>query len=117
MNKNNTIGTKIRNLRIANKLSQDAFGKKINRERSVISSYENGRRTPSIETLIAIKRHFCPNEEDLFKSEIAGSQSIPTLTDEDIAQCIMKLRKLNPHCRTVLFCLLDILVDCERNDT
>lgn len=43
-----TFGTKLKNIRLSMKLSQDEFAKKLNTTKQVISRYENEQRTPKI---------------------------------------------------------------------
>lgn len=48
------FGLRLRELRERQNLSQDALGRIINRSKSVISSYENNIRFPSVEILIRL---------------------------------------------------------------
>lgn len=48
------FGLRLRALREEHKLSQEALGKKINRSKSVISSYENNLKVPSVDILVSL---------------------------------------------------------------
>lgn len=49
----NGLGERLREQRLARKLSQKEVAKALNVSPSVISNYESGERTPSVEILIA----------------------------------------------------------------
>lgn len=46
------FGLRLRELRVQHKLSQEALGRKINRSKSVVSSYENNLKVPSLDILV-----------------------------------------------------------------
>ena len=45
------FGLRLRELRIQNKLSQEQLGRRVDRSKSVISSYENNLKVPSVDIL------------------------------------------------------------------
>lgn len=47
---------KLKDLREKRKLSQKSVAKRLNMSPSIISSYETGERTPSVEVLLALSR-------------------------------------------------------------
>ena len=48
------FGLRLRQLRERHKLSQEELGRKINRSKSVISSYENNLKVPSVDILTSL---------------------------------------------------------------
>ena len=54
----NGLGERIKNQRELKKLSQKGLADKIGVSASIVSNYENGERTPSLEILIALARIF-----------------------------------------------------------
>lgn len=67
------VGSRLREIRIKKKLSQEALSRVSGIDRTYISDVENGRRNISIETLeailisleISVKRFFCNSSFDL----------------------------------------------------
>lgn len=55
---NNTIGNNLKRLRKENHVTQEALAKKLNVKRQTISSYECGKSTPDVYTLIRISKVF-----------------------------------------------------------
>lgn len=55
---NNTLSDRLKEVRQNAKLNQKAFANIINTNQSTLSAYENGDRTPPIETLIMISKAF-----------------------------------------------------------
>lgn len=53
-----TVGNRLKQLRIARELSQDALGKLCNLSRGSICCYERGERTPDIEMLLKFSQIF-----------------------------------------------------------
>ena len=45
------FGFRLREFRIQNKLSQEQLGRRVDRSKSVISSYENNLKVPSVDIL------------------------------------------------------------------
>ena len=52
------VGSKIKALRISQKITQNEFAERLGVTKSAISSYENGSRLPSYDILIKIARIF-----------------------------------------------------------
>ena len=52
------IGSKIKELRVSQKMTQNEFAERLGVTKSSISSYENGSRLPSYDILIKISRIF-----------------------------------------------------------
>lgn len=52
------VGSKIKELRISQKMTQSEFAERLGVTKSSISSYENGSRLPSYDILIKISRIF-----------------------------------------------------------
>lgn len=52
------VGSKIKTLRISQKITQNEFAERLGVTKSAISSYENGSRLPSYDILIKIARIF-----------------------------------------------------------
>ena len=52
------VGSKIKELRVSQKMTQSEFAERLGVTKSSISSYENGSRLPSYDILIKISRIF-----------------------------------------------------------
>lgn len=65
-----TIGEKIQYLRKSKGMSQTEFGKIFKVERSTVSSWEIGRRTPDILTLSEIA-NYCGVSISFFRKKVA----------------------------------------------
>ena len=50
-NRNTKLNIRIKDIRISNKITQQQLADKINVNRTTLSSYESGRRIPSIDVL------------------------------------------------------------------
>jgi len=59
----------LKNLRDESKLSQDAFGSKLNVSRQTINSIENGKFDPSLPLAMKIAKFFNKRIEDIFYTE------------------------------------------------
>ena len=68
------FGTNIKKIRQLKGLSQTQFGELVNLNRGVISSYEEGRAEPKIETLLRISDHFELSTDDLLKKKLTVNQ-------------------------------------------
>lgn len=55
---NETIATRIKNIRLENKLSQAQFGKKLNVSQDTVSLWEKGKSIPTAELIITICKLF-----------------------------------------------------------
>ena len=52
------VGSRIKELRVSQKITQNDFASRLGVTKSAISSYENGSRLPSYDILIKISRIF-----------------------------------------------------------
>lgn len=79
--------TRLKSLRLQHKLTQEQLGKKINVTKVSISGYENGTRTPDVETLQKIAEVF-----DVSVDYLLGR------TDDPIPEDIKKaMREVDPN--------------------
>lgn len=62
-------GKRIKQLRVAQKMSQQELGDIINVTKVSVSGYENGNRAPSMETLVAIANYFKTSTDYLLGRE------------------------------------------------
>lgn len=93
------LGKRIKELRTKNNLTQSELGKLVNVTKVSICCYENGTRTPTLETLIDLANVFKVNVNELIGynkyivSETNSNYGL-TMADEEIA-LIQELRKHN----------------------
>lgn len=92
------FGSRLKNLRVQNKLTQGELARKIGVTKSVISAYENGLRLPSYVTLVSISKAFNVTTDFLLGIENTDSKHIidlSGLTDEEISalQNLIKVMK------------------------
>lgn len=83
----NGLPERLRLLRIQNQLSQKEVARTLRISPAIISSYESGERTPSLEKLLALSNLYkCSTDYLLGKKASAGTQSIDasTLTPKQI---------------------------------
>lgn len=98
------IGSKLRQLRKAKKLTQEEVAEKVDITRSTISNYEIGRRTPHLKDLQKLAQVFgvgldyfgiCAKNEvfDLLAraKEVFESEDVPIEEKEELYQEFMKL--------------------------
>lgn len=85
------FGTNLKKIRQIKGLSQQAFAELIDLNRGVISSYEEGRAEPKIETLLRIATYFGISTDDIISKPLTVNQlanfsliedSISTLNEE-----------------------------------
>lgn len=100
------FGDNIKRIRISQNLSQQTFAEIFNLTRGNVSSYEEHRAEPKIETVLKIANHFSINVEDFIKEDIAVAsinqainnlsaptnldsqfKEIPFINDAIFAQC------------------------------
>ena len=82
------FGSRLKNLRIQNKLTQGELARKIGVTKSVISAYENDLRLPSYVTLVSISKAFNVTTDFLLGVENTDNRQIidlSGLTDEEIS--------------------------------
>ena len=91
------FGTNLKKIRQIKGLSQQAFAELIDLNRGVISSYEEGRAEPKIETLLRIATYFGIPTDDIISKPLTVNQlanftliedSIATL--DDVKECNLK---------------------------
>ncbi|MBQ7892149.1 MAG: helix-turn-helix transcriptional regulator [Erysipelotrichaceae bacterium] len=102
MNAQQFIGEQIKNLRIQHKMSQAELARKLNVSDSIISGYERGVRTPSIEVLLNLKDTFGVSLDYFITDEIEKHArlmvDLTDLTDDQfmiIAKLIDQFSKYN----------------------
>ena len=81
------VGSRIKELRVSQKITQNDFASRLGVTKSAISSYENGSRLPSYDILIKISRIFKVSTDYLLGcvDEKAQTISVSGLTDKQIA--------------------------------
>lgn len=79
------FGEKLKNLRLAKKISQKDLAERIGIAKSVISFYESGERFPSYDVLIKIARIFNVTTDYLLDVERGRMIDISGLSDDDAA--------------------------------
>lgn len=81
------VGSRIKELRVSQKITQNDFASRLGVTKSAISSYENGSRLPSYDILIKISRIFKVSTDYLLGcvDEKAKTVSVSGLTDKQIA--------------------------------
>lgn len=92
------FANRLRELRIAKKLSQTELAEKFGLQRQVISYYENGSRTPNIDFIYKIAQFFNVSTDFLLGYDHHGAQT-------EAVKCIMKfLKDAQRMCRCVDNC-------------
>ena len=76
------FGTNIKKIRQVKGLSQKAFADLFDLNRGVISSYEEGRAEPKIETILKVANHFNLNLDKLL-TEIIQVNQLVSVSDID----------------------------------
>lgn len=82
------FGSRLKKLRIQNKLTQSELARKIGVSKSVVSAYENDLRLPSYVTLVYISKAFNVTTDFLLGVENTDNRQIidlSGLTDEEIS--------------------------------
>ena len=73
----NGLPEKLRELRVKTGISQRAVAKKLNVSPSIISSYETGERTPSVENLLSLSYlYHCSTDYLLGRENLSPKMSI-----------------------------------------
>lgn len=78
------FGSRLRNLRLQNKMTQAELAKKLGLTKSVISAYETGLRLPSYETLISIADIFKVSSDYLLGIETKDRIDLSGLSEIEI---------------------------------
>ncbi len=107
------IGANIKKIRTTKGLSQQAFAELFDLTRGNISSYEDNRAEPRIETLVRIANYFCIPvdsfiQDQLTINEILQFNSDKLLTDEPPGSRV--------RLREVPFLSDDVYVKCQYGD-
>lgn len=82
----NTIGDRIKSVRISENLSQEEFGKRLNLSRSIISCYEKGLREITERSIKDIVREFNIDENWIYTGE--GDMYRKMTEDEEFAYMV-----------------------------
>lgn len=85
------MNSRIKEIREAEKLTQEEFGKRIGSARNTIANYETGNRTPSNAVITSICREFNVNEEWLRTGE--GEMKIERSEEERFAKNMQAILK------------------------
>lgn len=64
------FGNNLKYLRSINKESQEDIAKLVNKKRTLVSSWENGERTPIVEDLLILSKHYNISIEELYEKNI-----------------------------------------------
>lgn len=84
------LGARIAALRCRQGLTQAALAERLSVSASTVGMYEHGRRTPSVNTLIALSREFGVTVEYLLTGHICSQQDCIALSEMlTNAQCHM----------------------------
>lgn len=78
------IGTRIKDLRNARRMTQAKFAERINVTKSTVSAYENGTRFPSYDVLIRIARLFKVSTDNLLGYSEKSVVDVTGLTRKQI---------------------------------
>ena len=101
-----TIGKRIKQVRLENHLNQDAFGLKVGYPKSTISKYENGYLVPRTEALKAIREEFGTDLNWLVLGEEPKEKN-----DEELVEEVQKLSRQNQELHKELIEATTHLVD------
>ena len=78
----NGLGERLQEQRTTHKLSQREVALALNVSPTVISNYEKGERTPSLEMLIALARFYHCSTDYLVEKPNANTINVSMLTDK-----------------------------------
>ena len=101
-----TIGKRVKQIRLENHLNQDAFGLKIGYPKSTISKYENGFLMPRTAALKALREEFGVDLNWLVLGEEPKEKN-----DEDLVEEVQKLSQQNQELHKELLEATTHLVD------
>lgn len=102
------LGNRIKQLRKERSWLQSELGEKIDADSRQISRYENGKITPSLDTLIKIADVFEVSIDYLLK-ENAPKSPLPT-QDLELLKHLNQLQNLTETDRTCLYHIIDALI-------
>lgn len=102
------IGSKIKDLRLKYKMTQEELAKKLNTTQSLINRWENGDRNPSLKTLKSISTVFNVSLDILAfdKKEIEKLK----IKDKNLLSKIKDLEKLSDDEKETVFKVIDSLL-------
>ncbi len=89
------FGTNLKKIRQIKGLSQQAFAELIDLNRGVISSYEEGRAEPKIETLLRIANYFSISTDDIISKPLTVNQLANFSLIEDSMVVPIELKPTN----------------------
>jgi len=107
------VGTELKRLRLQMGLTQEQLGEALNLSKQALSGYENGRRSPSIDTLIKVADFFNVSLDELLGrnsshcanfrlcERISERRDILALVEclvERKVECVKALHTLIYHC-------------------
>lgn len=96
----NTMGERIRAVRVAHNLTQQEFADKIGCSRGALANYEIGRNEPINTVIVAICREFSIDEHWLRTGE--GEMRVPRSREEEIAYMVGKALEGSPLKKAVI---------------
>lgn len=79
-----TIGTRLKELRLARKLRQEQVAQIIGVNRTAVSSYETGVRQPSFDTLVSLARLYRVSSDYLLGMTDVRTLDITGLTEPEV---------------------------------
>lgn len=94
LDKMSFFGTNIKKIRQVKGISQKAFAGLLDLNRGVISSYEEGRAEPKIETILKVAHHFNLNLDQLLTESLQAEQLV-SVSDTDQLMLFPELEILN----------------------
>lgn len=98
------IGEKIKELRLAKKMTQSEFAERVNITKSTVSAYENGSRLPSYDVLIKIAALFHVTVDNLLGYSSKYVIDVSALTQKqrnEILSIVTTYERHNVLCRIV----------------
>lgn len=81
----NTMSSKLRNLRIQNNLTQAQLAERFGVTTSAVSSYESGTRFPTYDTLIKYSRIFHVTTDYILGLDSKAAIDVSDLNDEEMS--------------------------------
>ncbi len=80
-----TLGSRLRQLRIGNQLRQDQVGRIIGLNKNAISSYENDKRQPPYDVLVRLASLYRVSTDYLLGNQPSKTIDVTQLDQEDLA--------------------------------
>lgn len=107
----NWMGTRIKNLRRANGITQEKLAELCNVTSSCVSRWETGSLYPRRENLILLAKAF-----DVTPEEILNVTNTPVSKDKVIMECVFLLEKLKPEERIYFLRQLQSFFELRQHD-